>query len=212
MSRTRSVMAMAKTPSLRLPMRSRSPTVSLSLGLSIDLPPSESVRSASSSVVQRDSGLLGSLSSLLGDDVWYRWAVEGPEVVCCQPQPDDHDDRAEDSVVDPAGKLPSKVASDEASHSHGNSVSPGDLTVDHEHHNCHAPEAPSEQILEGYHAVDVSHPQQTQGTDHQDADTGPEVAAVDGHCEHHSRRERPQRRREAAVLVGAPATAGKSRL
>src|SRR3712207_8364671 len=96
MSRTRSVMAMAKTPSLRLTMRSRSPTVSLSLGLSIGLPPSESVRSASSSVVQRESGLLGSLSSLLGGDAWYRWAVEGPKVVCRQPEPDDHDDRAED--------------------------------------------------------------------------------------------------------------------
>jgi hypothetical protein len=84
-----------------------------------------------------------------------------------------------------------------------------DLAVEHEHDHCHAPEATREQILERHDAVDVSHPQQTQGTDQQDANTGPEVAAVDGHYEHNYRRKRPQCRREAAV---APAKAGKPRL
>ena len=61
--------------------------------------------------------------------------------------------------------------------------------------------APREQVLEGHDAVDVSHPQQAEGTDHQYADTGPEVTAVDGNNEHDGRREWPQRSREAAVLV-----------
>src|SRR5215218_606676 len=211
MSRTRSDMAMAKTPSLMLTMRSRSPTVSLSLGLSIGLPPSESVRSASSSVVQRDSGLLGSLSSLLGDDMYYRWAVEGPEVVCRQPQPDDHDDRAKDGAVDPAGERSPQVTADETADGHGHAVSPVDLAVDHEHDHGHAPQASREQVLQGHDALDVTHPQQTKGTDHQNADAGPEVATVDGHNEHDSHRKRPQRRRQAAVFLVAP-TAREPRL
>src|SRR5215213_2275285 len=211
MSRTRSVMAMAKTPSLRLTMRSRSPTVSLSLGLSIGLPPSESVRSASSSVVQRDSGLLGSLSSLLGDDMYYRWAVEGPEVVCRQPQPDDHDDRAKDGAVDPAGEHSPQVTADETADGRGHAVSPVDLAVDHEHDHGHAPQAPREQVLQGHDALDVTHPQLAKGTYHQNADSRPEVATVDGHNEHDSHRKRPQRRRQAAVFLGAP-TAREPRL
>ena len=99
-----------------------------------------------------------------------------------------------------------QIAADQATDRHRNSVSPGDLAVDHEHDHCHGPEAPREQILEGYNAVYVSHPQQTEGTDHQDADSGPEVATVDGHNKHNHRRKRPQSRREAAVLVGASAT------
>ena len=53
MSRTKSVMAMAKMPSLKLTMWFLSPSVSLSLGLSIRIPPSEGDHFASGSVVQR---------------------------------------------------------------------------------------------------------------------------------------------------------------
>src|SRR5829696_1857292 len=94
MSRTRSVIALANPPSLRLTMRSLSLLVWPSIGLSIWIPPSASVLSVSSSVGQGDGGLLASLSGLLADDVQYRPAVEVPEVVCRQPEPDNHDDRA----------------------------------------------------------------------------------------------------------------------
>src|SRR5215208_903024 len=97
-----------------------------------------------------------------------------------------------------------QVAADETADSHGHAVSPVDLAVDHEHDQCHAPQAPREQVLQGNDALDVTHPQQTKDTDHQNADAGSEVPTVDGHNEHDSHRKRPQRRLQAAVFLGAP--------
>src|SRR5215211_5661587 len=59
--------------------------------------------------------------------------------------------------------------------------------------------------------MNVSHPQQTEGTDHQDADPRPEVPAVDRYNEHDGRRERPQRCRQSTVSPTVPA-AGEPRL
>src|SRR5215208_4867237 len=93
-----------------------------------------------------------------------------------------------------------QVAADETADSHGHAVSPVDLAVDHEHDHGHAPQAPREQVLQGHDTLDVTPPQQTKGTYHQNADARPEVATVDGHNEHDSHRERPQRCRQAAVF------------
>ena len=97
------------------------------------------------------------------------------------------------------------VAANKTADGHRHRVTPVHITFVNEHQDRRSSHAKSEEVLQCDHMSNISARDETQRPDHEDANPGAEVAAIQSHQKNARNRDRPQRdgnvRMDAASFV-----------
>src|SRR5438046_1768452 len=85
------------------------------------------------------------------------------------------------------------VTANKTTDRHRHTVIPVHITFEHEHQDSRSSHAKSEEVLKRDHMPDISTRDKTQGANHEDANPGSEVAAIQCHQKNARNCDRPPR-------------------
>src|SRR5207248_8061424 len=85
------------------------------------------------------------------------------------------------------------VTANKTTDRHRHTVIPVHITFEHEHQDSRSSHAKSEEVLKRDHMPDISPRDKTQRADHENANPGAEIAAIQSHQKNASNCDSPQR-------------------
>src|SRR6266403_2282098 len=108
----------------------------------------------------------------------YSWTVEFPEKIRRRGKTDHNNDRANKRAVRAMRYHSTHVPAKEAPNRHWCAIFPVHITLQYEHEDGHPSHAKGQKVFEGDHMPDIAPRDKTQRADHEDANPGSKIAAI----------------------------------
>jgi hypothetical protein len=103
------------------------------------------------------------------------------------------------------------VAANEAPDRHWRAIFPVHITLQYEHEDRHSSHAKGQKVFERDHMPDIASRDKTQRADHEDANPGSKIAAIQCHQENARNCHRPQCHRDVGMYATAFVASNQNR-